>query len=317
LPVVTVALVCSTGGHLAELVRLRPRFEGVGDVVWITHDSDQSRALLDGEQTLYVPYTGPRQARAALRNAATARRNLRERGVTAVISNGAALAVSYMLPARALRLPCVYIECAARSLGPSLTAKLLRVVPGVRFFTQYPQLESERWRFAGSVLDGFEARELDPPSRPMKIVVTVGSLGMFSFRRLIERLVEVVPADADVVWQTGATDVADLGIDAQPFIPEPELRSAVESSDVVISHAGIGSALMALDSGRLPILVPRLERHGEHVDDHQEQIAAELERRGLAVNTPVGELGREAIERAAGAEVVSRPAAPIALPLES
>ena len=41
----TVALVCSTGGHLAELVRLRPRFEGVEDVVWIEHDSEQSRSL--------------------------------------------------------------------------------------------------------------------------------------------------------------------------------------------------------------------------------------------------------------------------------
>jgi UDP-N-acetylglucosamine--N-acetylmuramyl-(pentapeptide) pyrophosphoryl-undecaprenol N-acetylglucosamine transferase len=313
----TVALVCSTGGHLAELVRLRPRFEGVDDVLWITHDSDQSRALLAGEDALFVPYTGPRQAGAAARNALGAWRHLRGRRITAIVSNGAAIAVSYMLPGRTLRLPCVYIECAARSLGPSLTAKMLRFVPGVRFFTQYRGLESERWAFAGSVLDGFEARGLERPKPPLKVVVTVGSLGMFAFPRLIGRLVEILPEDSEVVWQTGATDVAGLPIEAQAFMPEPALREAVESADVVISHAGIGSALMALDSGKLPILVPRLERYGEHVDDHQEQIAAELGRRGLAIESRVEDLDVDTLFRAGEAQIVSRPAEPIALPLES
>jgi len=312
---VTVALVCSTGGHLAELVRLRPRFEGVDDVVWITHDSEQSRSLLNGEETVFVPYTGPRQAGAAARNAASARGQLSSRGVTAVISNGAALAVSYMLPARAMRLPCVYIECAARSLGPSLTAKLLRFLPGVRFYTQYPQLESDRWRFAGSVLDGFAPVEGAAPGRPLKVVVSVGSLGMFGFRRLITRLIEVLPEDAEVLWQTGASEVSDLPIEARAFVPEQELRGAMEAADVVISHAGIGSALMALDSEKLPILVPRLERHGEHVDDHQRQIAAELERRGLAIERDVEDLDGVALDRAAATRVVSTPADPIAFPL--
>jgi UDP-N-acetylglucosamine transferase subunit ALG13 len=312
---VTVALVCSTGGHLAELVRLRPRFEGVDDVVWITHDSEQSRSLLDGEEAVYVPYTGPRQAAAAARNAASARGVLKSRGVTAVISNGAAVALSYMVPARAMRLPCVYIECAARSLGPSLTARLLRFVPGVRFYTQYPQLESGRWRFTGSVLDGFAAVERGAPERPLKVVVTVGSLGMFGFRRLIARLIEVLPSDAEVLWQTGASAVSDLPIEARAFVPEQELRDAMEAADVVISHAGIGSALMALDSEKLPVLVPRLERHGEHVDDHQRQIAAELERRGLAIDREVEDLDGDVLHRASAARVISTPADPIALPL--
>jgi UDP-N-acetylglucosamine transferase subunit ALG13 len=302
------------------MVRLRPRFEGVEDVVWITHESDQSRALLEGEETIFVPYTGPRQGGMAARNAITALRELRDRRITGVVSNGAAIALSYMLPARtarAERLPCVYIECAARSQGPSLTAKMLRFIPGVRFFTQYRKLESERWQFAGSVLDGFEREDLARPHPPLKVVVTVGSLGMFDFRRLIERLVDVIPPDSEIVWQTGGTDVTDLPIKARAFMPEPELRSEIESADVVISHAGIGSALMALDSGKLPILVPRLERHGEHVDDHQTQIAAELEGRGLAIESRVEELDIDTLFRAGAAKVVSRAAEPIALPLES
>ena len=190
-----------------------------------------------------------------------------------------------------------------------------RPLPGVRFYTQYPQLESAHWRFAGSVLDGFAPAEQAAPARPLKVVVTVGSLGMFGFRRLIERLVEVLPADAEVVWQTGATEVADLPIEARAFVPEHELRAAVEAADTVISHAGIGSALMALESGKLPILVPRLERYGEHVDDHQQQIAAELQRRGLAIDSAVEDLEVDAVHRAARRGSSPRPADPIVLPL--
>ena len=43
-------LVASTGGHLVELMRLRPRLTGIGDeVTWVTFDTPQSRSMLAGE----------------------------------------------------------------------------------------------------------------------------------------------------------------------------------------------------------------------------------------------------------------------------
>ncbi len=312
----TVALVTTTGGHLAELVRLRPRLREVEDVVWITFDSPQSRSVLEGEDVIFVRYMGPRQFGPALANAVEARRILRDRGVTAVISNGAAIALSFMVPARMLGLPCVYIESAARRTGASVTARVLRVVPGVRFYTQYPSLQSRRWRFAGSVLDGYVASTRPAPSGPLRVVVTVGLMKEFSFRRMVERAVEILPPEAEVVWQTGATEVDDLPIEADAFVPEHELRAEIEAADVVVSHAGVGTALLALDAGRMPILVPRLERYGENVDDHQCEIAEELSARGLAVSLEVEELDLGAIEGAARAAVEAGVAPPIALPLD-
>ena len=101
----TVALVTTAGGHLAELVRLRPRLREVEDVVRITFDSPQSRSVLEGEDVIFVRYMGPRQFGPAFANAVEARRILRDRGVTAVISNGAAIALSFMVPARMRGLP--------------------------------------------------------------------------------------------------------------------------------------------------------------------------------------------------------------------
>jgi UDP-N-acetylglucosamine transferase subunit ALG13 len=58
----------------------------------------------------------------------------------------------------------------------------------------------------------------------------------------------------------------------------------------VVCHAGIGSVAVALAHGRRPIIVPRLHRFGEAVDDHQVFFARRLEAAGLA--TVVEDLDR-------------------------
>jgi UDP-N-acetylglucosamine--N-acetylmuramyl-(pentapeptide) pyrophosphoryl-undecaprenol N-acetylglucosamine transferase len=74
---------------------------------------------------------------------------------------------------------------------------------------------------------------------------------------------------------------------------------------------------MALDAGRAPILVPRERQHGEHVDDHQRQIAEELDRRGLAIHASAESLSMEDLDRAAAIRVskLAHPA-PIRIPLQ-
>src|SRR6185436_7016092 len=48
-------------------------------------------------------------------------------------------------------------------------------------------------------------------------------------------------------------------------------------------HAGVGSFVVASRIGHRPVIVPRLRRYGEHVDDHQAQLARALERRSDAI----------------------------------
>ena len=54
-------------------------------------------------------------------------------------------------------------------------------------------------------------------------------------------------------------------------------------ADLVISHSGVGTALLTLEHGKCPVLLPRRRDFAEHTDDHQRLIAEELGRRGLAV----------------------------------
>ena len=45
---------------------------------------------------------------------------------------------------------------------------------------------------------------------------------------------------------------------------------------MVVTHAGVGSILTCLLNGKRPVVVPRLAGLGEHVDDHQLELARRL-----------------------------------------
>jgi UDP-N-acetylglucosamine transferase subunit ALG13 len=66
------------------------------------------------------------------------------------------------------------------------------------------------------------------------------------------------------------------------FVPYEELRRLVSEARIVVTHAGAGSALLALGQGKRPVLVPRLAQHGEAIDDHQVSFAKRMAGLGLA-----------------------------------
>lgn len=310
-------MVSSTGGHLTELYRLAPRLPlSATPVVWVTNDNRQSRSMLRGRHVVFVPYQGSRNPRAGAWNTVLASGVLSRYRPDVVVSNGSGIALSFLPLAAARGASCHYIECATRVLGPSLTGRVLRAVPGVRCYTQHPGWAGRGWRYAGSVLEGFVGVDRDDgPAAPRRVVVTLGTWRQ-GFRDLVERLVQILPADADVVWQTGYTDVTGLGIQAQAWLPEHELRSALGAADVVVTHAGIGATLDALEAGLCPIVVPRRKAAGEQIDDHQVELAEELDRRGLAVTRRPEELRAGDIATAAGRRIVRATApAPFALAL--
>lgn len=287
-------LVTSVGGHLAELQSLLPRFEGLDpDRIWVTFDTPQSRSVLEGEKVVFVDYTAPRDAANILRHSTVAMRMFRgQHPFRTVLSTGSGIALSFLPVARARGASCHFIESATRSAGPSLTGRLLRRVPGIVLYSQYRSWAKAPWRYEGSVLDGYSPAPPLATARPpiARIVVTVGTMP-YAFRRLVERLIEILPAEVEVDWQVGHTPVGDLPIAAQRWLAAQALQRAIAGADVVIAHAGMGSALTALDAGKCPILIPRLSAFGENVDNHQLQIAAELRQRGLAVVRSIEELG--------------------------
>ena len=106
------------------------------------------------------------------------------------------------------------------------------------------------------------------------IFVTVGTHGQ-PFGRLVRGL-ERLPAD-ELVVQYGHAEPPHGVRHAVPFMSFAEVMEHLRAADVVITHAGVGSILCATNAGHVPIVVPRLKRFREHVDDHQLHLIGELE----------------------------------------
>jgi len=69
-----------------------------------------------------------------------------------------------------------------------------------------------------------------------------------------------------------------------------ELDQFYKGARIIISHAGAGAIITALKYKKPIIVVPRQKRFGEHVDDHQLELARELSKEGLVTATTVGSL---------------------------
>jgi UDP-N-acetylglucosamine transferase subunit ALG13/CelD/BcsL family acetyltransferase involved in cellulose biosynthesis len=119
------------------------------------------------------------------------------------------------------------------------------------------------------------------------IFVTLGTHGQ-PFGRLI-RALDALPS-AELVVQHGHSPAPAGALRAVPFMPFSEVLEHIDAADTVITHAGVGSILCATRAGHTPIVVPRLELHGEHVDDHQVELTGALADRGMVV--PAWELDR-------------------------
>ena len=177
---------------------------------------------------------------------------------------------------------------------------MLQRLPGVHLYRQFGDWGEPRWRQGPCVFDGFKADQ--GSAHPVRrILVSLGTHG-FAFTSLIDRLAELFrDPGIEVVWQLGSTPApAGLPGEVHRLLPPDKLQSAIRDADVVVGHAGVGLALSCLHAGKVPVLVPRRRARREHTDAHQRQLAAELDRQGLAVVAQVGELSFEHLERAAG-----------------
>lgn len=277
-----------------QLTRLVRALELQGEPLWVTFDTPQSRSLLEGAEVRFVRHTGPRDAWSVLRNLPAALRILRSADVVEVVSTGSAIALSFLPLARILGVRAHYIESAARSQGPSITGAMLSRVPGLRVYTQYPAWAGGRWNVLTSVFDGYAPVSVPAPEGALKVVVALGTLA-FRFDRLVDAVLAAVPPGAEIVWQVGPNDYPSVQGDVTNLMPASDFASACAAADVVVAHSGVGTALTAIESGRVPILIPRRSEMGEHVDDHQLLIGEELERRGLAILASPSELTAEVL----------------------
>ncbi len=125
-------------------------------------------------------------------------------------------------------------------------------------------------------------------SRSRRIVVTVGT-DHHPFDRLIRWTNEWLGTAGDlaggcfVQWGASAERPACPG--AQ-YLEVGELTALLNNADVIVCHGGPASMWEAWTRDLIPIVVPRLSRLGEHVDDHQAEFCDRISALGRIALAP-------------------------------
>ena len=105
------------------------------------------------------------------------------------------------------------------------------------------------------------------------IFVTVGSR-QYQFDRLLIKLDELFE-DGVIIEplfaQIGTSKYMPKRYEYKDFITPEEFDERIQEADIVVSHGASGSIMKALNAGKKVIAVTRLEKYGEHINDHQIQ----------------------------------------------
>ncbi|HLC39437.1 MAG TPA: PssE/Cps14G family polysaccharide biosynthesis glycosyltransferase [archaeon] len=132
------------------------------------------------------------------------------------------------------------------------------------------------------------------------IFATVGTHNQ-QFDRLLkelDRLVERKIIKDKIVAQIGNSTYKPKNYDYFAFTSWQRILRLNKTADVVVSHGGAGNLLLAAHFGKPIVVVPRMKKLGEHVDDHQLQLVRQLEREKRVVGVyDIGDLGN-AIKKA-------------------
>lgn len=132
-----ILFVSSAGGHLSQLLQLRPWWIH-HDRCWVTFDLPDARSKLVGEELIGAHHPTTRNLVNLARNTPLARRVLKEFRPDVVISNGAGVAVPFFALAKAMGIPTVYLEVYDRIDTKTLSGRLCRPLASL-FCVQWPE----------------------------------------------------------------------------------------------------------------------------------------------------------------------------------
>jgi len=101
------------------------------------------------------------------------------------------------------------------------------------------------------------------------------------FERLVRKMDEIAGRTGEsVVIQRGLSKIIPTHAQYFDFKPPEENLAIQREARVIVCHAGIGAVRDALSTGRPLVVAPRLKRYGEHMNDHQLDLAEAVARRG-------------------------------------
>lgn len=111
------------------------------------------------------------------------------------------------------------------------------------------------------------------------IFVTLGTQDA-QFNRLIEYVSSAIKSgiiEEEVIIQSGYTKVENSAVLSESFFDDQTYTRYFNESSMIITHGGAGSIFAGLNKKKKMLVIPRRGKFGEHIDDHQLELAKKLE----------------------------------------
>ena len=112
------------------------------------------------------------------------------------------------------------------------------------------------------------------------IFVTVGT-NEARFDRLLRAVADFRTGEPFVIQHGHSSAIGRPNCELVDFLPFETMVETVRRARVVVTHAGVGTVMVALSNGKRPVVVPRLKSFGEAVDDHQLQLGRRFAQAGF------------------------------------
>jgi len=116
------------------------------------------------------------------------------------------------------------------------------------------------------------------------MIFVVSGTQKFQFDRMfkaIDVLVEQGKITDEIFAQIGSSNYIPKNFKCERFLPMQTFDNCIDNADLIIAHSGGGVTVTSLAKGKRMVVIPRLAKFGEHVDDHQLEIANAFGERNL------------------------------------
>lgn len=279
-----IICVASLGGHWIELLRISKVLEEKYDVTYIS--MHEKCATMVGDRPVYVIKNFTRRtAWNIIPNIFILARAIIKVWPAAIVTTGSAPGLLTLLVGKFFGRKGIFIESIANAEEHSATGimagKLVRNV-----YTQWPHLVDKHYKYAGSIFG--ESTYTDSDEGYIKssdagrfIFCTVGT--QMPFDRFVKAIDEVAPQLQDkVVVQAFRDKYEPKNIELVDFLEPDEFNRLFGEARLIVGHCGTGTILNALTTNKPVIVLPRLAKWGEHLNDHQLATARKFEEGGYA-----------------------------------
>jgi len=113
------------------------------------------------------------------------------------------------------------------------------------------------------------------------IFLTVGTQFPFDrFVRAVDNIFDQGLIDEEIFAQIGETSYKPRNFESVVSLEKKVFDERFKRASSVISHAGVGTITVALKNHKPLLVMPRMKRYKEHVNDHQVATAKKFEELG-------------------------------------